>query len=194
MAEENLIAEQDQDYIDNLPSVNEDDDYKVYVEKPPVLQINEQTKREDLIDESDKEYINNLGTNPDVFPKEIPDNNTQSVERNEPNKNLSLLDDRETRKDRRDSPKNTLNVADALMGVYKDVAPKIGSKESRREHTAYQDVLIEAARPHLENGKIGNQVPILYFLKYSFFQYKYQNERLYLFHIFLIFFREKLFY
>ena len=38
---------------------------------------------------------------------------------------------------------------------YKDVAPKIGSKESRREHTAYQDVLIEDARPHLENGKIG---------------------------------------
>ena len=125
MAEENLIAEEDQDYIDNLPSVNEDDDDKVYVEKPPVLQINEQTKREDLIDESDKEYINNLGTNPDVFPKEIPDNNTQSVERNEPNKNLSLLDDKETRKDRRDSPKNTLNVADALMGVYKDVAPKM---------------------------------------------------------------------
>ena len=55
MAEENLIAEEDQDYIDNLPSINEDDDDKVYVEKPPVLQINEQTKREDLIDESDKE-------------------------------------------------------------------------------------------------------------------------------------------
>ena len=39
---------------------------------------------------------------------------------------------------------------------HKDVAPKIGSKESRREHTAYQDVLIEDARPHLENGKIGD--------------------------------------
>ena len=38
---------------------------------------------------------------------------------------------------------------------HKDVAPKIGSKESRREHTAYQDVLIEDARPHLENGKLG---------------------------------------
>ena len=79
MAEENFIAEEEQDYIDNLPSVNEYDEDKVYVEKPPVSQINEQTKREDLIDESDKEYINNLGTNPDVFPKEIPDNTTQSV-------------------------------------------------------------------------------------------------------------------
>ena len=38
---------------------------------------------------------------------------------------------------------------------HKDAAPKIGSKESRRENTAYQDVLVEDARPHLESGKVG---------------------------------------
>ena len=37
----------------------------------------------------------------------------------------------------------------------RDEAPRIGSKESRRENTAYQDIKVHDARPRISKDEIG---------------------------------------
>ena len=124
MAEEDLISEEENNYINSLSNMDdEDDDDNTSLSSPSVTyQQTDSDGDDDLIDESEQEYINNLEVNTDVFPKEIPENNVQSVEKNEPNKNLALLYDREARN------QNVINsivgLPSTLKSIYKDVAPQ----------------------------------------------------------------------
>ena len=119
MAEKDLINEEDKDYIDSLPNIDEEDDDDT---SPSVSYQQTDDTDSAIINQSEQEYIDNVDDDPDVFSKEIPDNNTQSVERNEPSKNLSLLYDREARNQKLIN--DIVGIPSKLKSIYKDVAPQ----------------------------------------------------------------------
>jgi hypothetical protein len=69
MAEENLINEEDKDYINSLPTMDEDDDDDTFP-TAPYQQADDNNNA--IMDQSEQEYIDNVEVDTDVFPRESP--------------------------------------------------------------------------------------------------------------------------